>query len=141
MAKPHLEVVGPTTVNRTVPSRRRKNSEVRTREHLTLDEVERVIEAAKDNRYGPRDALMILLTFRHGLRVGALHRGLKGALTDAIWSPARAAFRVAGRQDDNSGSVLQNPRKLKSGAKSLNRDMHRSGRDFNLPHCDRAGLS
>jgi hypothetical protein len=64
-----------------------------------------------------------------------------GALTDAIWSPARAAFRAAGRQDGNSGSVLQNPRKLKNGAKSLNRDMRRSGRGSNLPHCDRAGSS
>ena len=33
-----------------------------------MDEVERLIEAAKDNRYGLRDALMILLTFRHGLQ-------------------------------------------------------------------------
>ncbi len=33
-----------------------------------MEEVERLIEAAKDNRYGLRDALMILLTFRHGLR-------------------------------------------------------------------------
>jgi integrase len=31
-----------------------------------------VIEAAKDNRYGPRDALMILLTFRHGLRAAEI---------------------------------------------------------------------
>ena len=29
-----------------------------------------------------------------------------GALTDAIWSPARAAFHVAGRQDGNSVSAL-----------------------------------
>jgi integrase len=33
---------------------------------LTVDEVERLIEAAKDNRYGHRDALMVLLAFRHG---------------------------------------------------------------------------
>jgi hypothetical protein len=39
---------------------------LRTREHLTVDEVERLIEAAKDNRYGHRDALMVLLAFRHG---------------------------------------------------------------------------
>jgi integrase len=43
---------------------------VRTREHLTIDEVERLIEAAKTNRYGHRDALMVLLAFRHGLRAG-----------------------------------------------------------------------
>jgi type 1 fimbriae regulatory protein FimB/type 1 fimbriae regulatory protein FimE len=41
---------------------------LRTREHLTADEVERLIEATKDNRYGHRDGLMVLLTFRHGLR-------------------------------------------------------------------------
>ena len=48
--------------------RRPKNAELRTREHLTQHEVERLIEAAKDNRHGHRDALMILLSFRHGLR-------------------------------------------------------------------------
>jgi integrase len=37
-------------------------------EHLSPAEVEKLIEAARANRYGPRDALMALLTFRHGLR-------------------------------------------------------------------------
>ncbi len=68
MTKPHLQLVRPATENRTVTPRRTKNAAVRTREHLTMEEVERLIEAAKDNRYGLRDALMILLTFRHGLR-------------------------------------------------------------------------
>jgi type 1 fimbriae regulatory protein FimB/type 1 fimbriae regulatory protein FimE len=44
------------------------NAELRTREHLTPDEVERLIEAAKTNRWGDRDALMVLLAYRHGLR-------------------------------------------------------------------------
>jgi integrase len=56
--------VAPATVNRTV---RRPNAELRTREHLTADEVERLIEAASANRQGHRDALMLLLAFRHGL--------------------------------------------------------------------------
>src|SRR5262249_22135646 len=43
-----------------------------TREHLTEAEVERLIEAAKTNRYGPRDATMILVAFRHGLRASEL---------------------------------------------------------------------
>ena len=55
----------PTTVNRTM---RRPNAELRTREHLTTQEVEALIEAAGANRQGHRDALMILLAFRHGLR-------------------------------------------------------------------------
>ena len=67
MTKSHLRLVSPTTVNRTVP-RRPKNAELRTREHLTEDEVERLIKEAKRNRYGRRDALMVLLAYRHGLR-------------------------------------------------------------------------
>jgi integrase len=42
------------------------------REHLTLGEVNALIEAAKANRWGHRDATMILLAFRHGLRVAEL---------------------------------------------------------------------
>jgi integrase len=68
MAKSHLRVVAPTEVKRTVPPKRGKNAELRTHEHFTLDEVEALMEAAKGNRYGHRDATMILLAFRHGLR-------------------------------------------------------------------------
>jgi integrase len=70
MTKPRLRLVTLTTENRTVTPHRPKNGSVRTREHLTIDEVERLIEAAKNNRYGHRDALMVLLAFRHGLRAG-----------------------------------------------------------------------
>jgi integrase len=68
MVKPRLRLVTPTTENRTVTPRRPKNGALRTRQHLTIDEVERLIQAAKSNRYGHRDALMGLLAFRHGLR-------------------------------------------------------------------------
>jgi integrase len=70
MTKPRLRLVAPPTENRTVTLRRPKNGALRTREHLTIDEVERLIEAAKNNRHGHRDALMVLLAFRHGLRAG-----------------------------------------------------------------------
>jgi integrase len=63
-----LALVAPTEVNRTVTPTRRPNAELRTREHLTLGEVEALMEAAKANRHGQRDATMILLAFRHGLR-------------------------------------------------------------------------
>ena len=72
MANVHLSLVTPDTVNRTVMPRRRKNAELRTREHLTGNEVERLIEAAKANRWGRRDATMILIAFRHGLRASEL---------------------------------------------------------------------
>jgi integrase len=68
MAKPKMRLVAPITENRTVVPRRPKNADLRTREHLTPDEVEKLIDAAADNRHGHRDALMVLLTYRHGLR-------------------------------------------------------------------------
>jgi site-specific recombinase XerD len=68
MTNSHLRLVAPSTVNCTVTPRRPKNAELRTREHLTPDELERLIEAAKSNRHGHRDALMVLMAYRHGLR-------------------------------------------------------------------------
>jgi len=47
VAKSKLRLVSPTNENRTVAPRRRPNAELRTREHLTEREVERLIEAAK----------------------------------------------------------------------------------------------
>jgi type 1 fimbriae regulatory protein FimE len=45
----------------------------RTREHLTSAEVERLISAAgKAGRHGDRDATLLLLAYRHALRVGEL---------------------------------------------------------------------
>ena len=67
MAKPHLALVSPTTKNWTVGPFRRPNAELRTREHLTASEVEALITAAKSNRFGHRDATMVLLAYGHGL--------------------------------------------------------------------------
>jgi type 1 fimbriae regulatory protein FimB/type 1 fimbriae regulatory protein FimE len=50
----------PNTVNSSVE---------RTREYLTVKEVEDLMAAArKSSRYGHRDATMILIAYRHGLR-------------------------------------------------------------------------
>jgi site-specific recombinase XerD len=68
----HVTVVAPAPENCTVGPMRRKNSAYRKREHLTEDEVERLIEAAKDNRWGHRDSTMVLIAFRHGLRASEL---------------------------------------------------------------------
>ena len=73
MAKLHLKLVAPNTENRTVATPRRKpNAELRTREYLTEDEIGRLTDAAKGNRHGRRDATMILIAYRHGLRVSEL---------------------------------------------------------------------
>lgn len=52
--------------------RRRPNAELRPREHLTQREVEKLIDAAKGNRYGARDCAIVLIAFRHSLRAGEL---------------------------------------------------------------------
>src|ERR1700691_1391041 len=72
MAKAHLRLVSPTTVKRTVTPRRLPNAQLRTREYLTPAEVEELMEAAKCNRHGHRDATMVLVAYRHGLRASEL---------------------------------------------------------------------
>ena len=72
MANTTLKLVSPATENRTVTPLRRPNAELRPREHLTEREIDKLVEAAKDNRWGQRDATMILIAFRHGLRASEL---------------------------------------------------------------------
>lgn len=67
----HLRVVEPRHENRSVPLRP-ANAELRSREYLTPAEVDKLIKAAKDGRYGHRDATLILMAFRHGLRASEI---------------------------------------------------------------------
>ena len=72
MANTTLKLVLPATENRTVTPLRRPNAELRPREHLTEHEIDKLVEAVKGNRWGQRDATMILIAFRHGLRASEL---------------------------------------------------------------------
>jgi type 1 fimbriae regulatory protein FimB/type 1 fimbriae regulatory protein FimE len=55
------------------PPRKPLNAERRSREYLTPGEVDTLMSAARRiGRHGHRDATMILLTYRHGLRVSEL---------------------------------------------------------------------
>ena len=72
MAKPRLKLVAPTTKKRTVTPTRLPNAKLRTREYLTDVEVQRLMKAAGGNRWGHRDATIILVAYRHGLRVSEL---------------------------------------------------------------------
>jgi type 1 fimbriae regulatory protein FimB/type 1 fimbriae regulatory protein FimE len=78
---------GPTTENRKVSSGSPLKRAAKPRKHLTEEEVERLMKAARETgRYGERDAALILLAYRHGFRVSELvgptwHQvDLKGAL-------------------------------------------------------------
>lgn len=75
MGIPALKLITPGFENRTVDRPtplRRPNSELRTREYLTPAEVERLVEAAKSNRWGLRDSTMVLVAYRHGFRATEL---------------------------------------------------------------------
>lgn len=62
----------PNTIIRNVPLRS-KNKDYRSREYLTEQEVEQLIDAAgRVGRHGHRDATLIMQSFRHGLRVTEL---------------------------------------------------------------------
>jgi integrase len=57
----------------SIPPRRQSNLDRRTREYLTPAEVEKLLQAsAKVGRHGARDRTLILLAYRHGLRVSEL---------------------------------------------------------------------
>ena len=72
MTNTNLKLVSPAKENRTVTPLRRPNADLRPREHLTEREVDKMIEAAKGNRWGQRDSTMLLIAFRHGLRASEL---------------------------------------------------------------------
>lgn len=79
-AMPVVRDAAPNPVNGTVakparnpPPQRVKNSALRPREYLTEAEVQKLIQTARQRgRHGVRDALMILMAYRHGLRVSEL---------------------------------------------------------------------
>lgn len=55
------------------PPIRLPNKEVRPREHLTPDEVDKLVRAARERgRHGERDALICTMLFKHALRVSEI---------------------------------------------------------------------
>jgi type 1 fimbriae regulatory protein FimE len=63
----------PSIEKRKVMPRRLRNAELRSREYLTPEEVQKLIEqAGKLGRHGQRDAALLMLAYRHGLRVSEL---------------------------------------------------------------------
>ncbi len=119
LAKSHLKLAPPNGENRAVAPVRRPNIEYRKREHLTPAEVAKLIEAAKSNRYGQRDATMIVAAYRHGFRASEV--------CDLEWSAidfTRAEMHVSRRKGGKPathpirGDELRELRKLKRESKS-----------------------
>jgi integrase len=97
----HLKLIEPRNENRSVPVRP-ANAELRTREYLTAKEVEKLTKATKDGRgrYADRDATLILIAFRHGLRASEI--------CDLEWS-----------QVDFGRSAALHVRRVKNGKPSV----------------------
>ena len=65
------------------PPNRVTNAECRSREHLTPREVEALMETARGvGRHGLRDATLIMMAYRHALRVSELVALRLGALVN-----------------------------------------------------------
>ena len=65
-----MEAASQTSFSVKMPPKKPTNAERRSREYLTAHEIDQVIAAArKVGRHASRDAALILVMYRHGLRV------------------------------------------------------------------------
>lgn len=143
------------------PPLRRKNADVRGREYLTEDEVDRLRRAAGQlGRHGHRDATLILLAYTHGLRAtelirvrwdqidlkaGTIHvRRLKGSVSGT--HPLRRLEAVALKKldGDRRGLVFRSERGAGVSASGFRKIVARAGREAELgiavhPHMLRHG--
>ena len=137
----------PTPENgKVTPPRRVANRDRRTREHLTPQEVDKLIKAAgRIGRYGHRDATLILLAYRHGFRVselvalrwdqidleqGLLHIArLKNGTpsTHPLRGPEIRALRRLRRESETSPYVLTSERRSAMTASSVRKIIARAG--------------
>ena len=142
----------PTLVNRNVPPRRVPNAAVRSREYLTSNEIEALMAAAKKSgRHGQRDATVILIAYRHGLRVselvalrwdqidlkqGTLHvNRLKNGSESVhpLRGPELRALRRTQRDYPSSPYVFLTERKGPLTASSVRKIVARAGRNAGIP--------
>ena len=88
------------TIGQAGLPRRRINASIRSREYLTADEVERLMEGARSiGRHGHRDATLILVAYRHGLRVSEVVCALGSARPQSRDAPRVGTLGLIGRYD------------------------------------------
>jgi type 1 fimbriae regulatory protein FimB/type 1 fimbriae regulatory protein FimE len=128
------------------PPLKQPNSERRSREYLTPAEIDRLMAAARHlGRHGHRDATMILVAYRHGLRVselvglrreqvdlrqGLLHvRRRKNGLpsTHPLRGPELRALRKLLRDDPDTPYVFVSERKAPMTAAAFGKVVARAG--------------
>ena len=133
------------------PPRKPKNGAVRPREYLTEQEVEQLMQAARrTGRHGHRDATLILITYRHGLRVsevtalqwhgidlrhGRLHvRRLKAGIpaVHPLRGPEIRALRRLERESPRSPYVFVSERGSPLTDSTMRKIIARAGRSAGL---------
>jgi type 1 fimbriae regulatory protein FimE len=144
----------PTLENRKVAgkpvARRPKNSDVRSREYLEQHEVAALIKAAKGGRWGQRDATLVMVMERHGLRVSeaialrwdavdfkagtiAITRLKKGTpSTHSLKGPETRALRQLQRDRSDSPFLFASERGGPMTADNVRKLVSRAGRDAKL---------
>jgi integrase len=150
--KMHLKLVTPTNQNQTVRPSRVPNSELRQREYLLPGEIEKLIAATKHSRYQHRDATLILVTYRHGLRASevcelewsqvdfdsaTLHvrrvKNGKPSTHPIRGNELRALRQLRREQEPKSPFVFTSERGSPFTPDALNRLVKRVARNTNLP--------
>jgi type 1 fimbriae regulatory protein FimE len=140
----------PTIVKRKVPVRHR-NSDYRSREYLSETEVGKVIAAAAaQGRHGVRDSTLILIAYRHGLRVselvslrwdqidlsqGLVHVSrLKNGLPSVhpLRGPELRALRRLQREKANAAYVFVSERKAPLTPDAVRKIVARAGREAGI---------
>lgn len=154
MTRSNVVKMRPKRSSKTAPPQRVPNTEVRTREYLTQDEVRSLMQAAqRRGRYGQRDAALILISYRHGLRVseavdlrwdqvdlkaGLLHvRRLKGGTpsTHPLQGDELRALRQLQREwPDGGGFLFVTERGGPMTASGVRKMLSRTGEEAGLPY-------
>ena len=142
----------PIPVNGKVPPKRVANSVLRSREYLTPGEIDSLMSAAgKTGRHGHRDMTLILIGYRHGLRVseivamrwdqvvlkaGLIHvnRVKNGTpATHPLRGPELRALRKVARDYPESPYVFSSERKGPLTASSVRKIVARAGKRAGIP--------
>lgn len=137
-----------------VRPQRRPNKELRAREYLTADEWKRLMAAARKGRHGHRDATLILVMVRHGLRVteaidlrweqidfskGHLHvKRLKDGI-DSVHTmqgdEIRALRQLQREQQPPSAFVFCSERGGPMTRFAVNKMIRKAGNEAGIPNC------
>ena len=152
MKSNYLKLVDRIDMRPVASNGRKPNAAYRVREHLTEEEIGKVLAALKANRHGKRDWLIGLLIYRHGLRVSEACdlrwddinvtkrtiqvRRLKGSddSTHYLERDELAGLkRLQREQEPKSAYVFVNERGQPFGRMGIGRMIERAGEAATLP--------